>query len=122
MGQGLRGRVRVSPSNPKSRPRASTLAAPNSGPGLSWPPNTRRGNRLRALLVHGWQAWSRLACMSTWRAAESPTHASTPECSQEYRDGPTAESGWGEALPAFHGPKLGLKLEAELHGRALPRL
>ena len=50
--------------------------------------------------------------MSTWRAAESPTHASTPECSQEYRDGPTAESGWGEALPTFHGPKLGLKLEA----------
>jgi hypothetical protein len=45
--------------------------------------------------------------MSTWRAAESPTHASTPECSQEYRDGPTAESGWGEALPTFHGPKLG---------------
>ena len=81
MGLGVRGRGRVRPSNPKSQ--CIDLSSTEFGAGAVLVPKIRPGNSLRALLVHCWRAWSRLASMSTWRAAESPTHASTPECSQE---------------------------------------
>ena len=63
---GVRDRIRVTPLNAKAEAQ-------------------------RALLVHGCCAWLRLASMSTWRAAESPTHASAPVCVLQ---DPRAGHGW----------------------------
>ncbi len=108
VGTGGQGLGQSWPLQPQVQAQSINLSSTKFGPGAILVPQIRPGSSLRALLVHSWRAWSGLACMSTWRAAESPTHASTPECSQEYRDGQSGGwVGWREALPTFHGLKLG---------------